>query len=210
MTVSELKKMAGEEMPGQVLYPEKREIPEPSLENPVYIARQRGIAVHKILELLPFDAIHTEEDVRDFIHRCRIREQIPEFWEELIPSGKVFGFCQSGLGQRMARALQAGRLFRERPFVMGIPVKEVYPELEEGEHILVQGVIDVFFEEDDGVVLVDYKTDHVPRGKAGETMLIQRYKTQMDYYQRAIEQISGKKVKDRILYSVIMDREIHC
>ena len=66
------------------------------------------------------------------------------------------------------------------------------------------------FEEDDGVVLVDYKTDHVPLGKAGETMLIQRYKTQMDYYQRAIEQISGKKVKDRILYSVIMDREIHC
>ena len=48
-----------------------------------------------------------------------------------------------------------------------------------------------------------------PRGKAGETLLIQRYKTQMDYYQRAIEQISGKKVKDRILYSVIMDREIH-
>ena len=210
MTVSELKKMAGEAMPGQVLYPEKREIPEPSLENPVYIARQRGIAVHKILELLPFDAIHTEDDVRDFIHRCRIREQIPEFWEELIPSGKVFAFCRSGLGQRMARALQAGRLFRERPFVMGIPVKEVYPELEEREHILVQGVIDVFFEEDDGGVLVDYKTDHVPRGKAGETMLIQRYKTQMDYYQRAIEQISGKKVKDRILYSVIMDREIHC
>ena len=93
---------------------------------------------------------------------------------------------------------------------MGIPVKEVYPELEEGEHILIQGVIDVFFEEEDGVVLVDYKTDRVPRGKAGETLLIQRYKTQMDYYQRAIEQISGKKVKDRILYSVIMDREIHC
>lgn len=210
MTVSELKKMAGEEMPGQVLYPEKKAPAELSPGSPAYTAQQRGTAVHKILELLPLDHIDTEEDIKAFVHQCRVKGQIPELWEDLIPTKRVFDFCRSSLGQRMARALKAGRLFRERPFVMGIPVKEVYPELEEGEHILIQGVIDVFFEEEDGVVLVDYKTDRVPRGKAGETLLIQRYKTQMDYYQRAIEQISGKKVKDRILYSVIMDREIHC
>ncbi len=171
MTVSELKKMAGEAMPGQVLYPEKREIPEPSLENPVYIARQRGIAVHKILELLPFDAIHTEDDVRDFIHRCRIREQIPEFWEELIPSGKVFAFCRSGLGQRMARALQAGRLFRERPFVMGIPVKEVYPELEEGEHILVQGLSTSFLKKMTGSCWSIIKQTMYPGERLGRQCL---------------------------------------
>ena len=71
-------------------------------------------------------------------------------------------------------------------------------------------MIDVYFEEEDGVVLMDYKTDRVPWGKAGEELLIRRYKTQLDYYQQAIEQITGKKVKDRILYSVIMNREIHC
>ena len=75
---------------------------------------------------------------------------------------------------------------------------------------MIQGVIDVYFEEEDGVVLMDYKTDRVPWNKAGEELLIRRYKTQLDYYQQAIEQITGKKVKDRILYSVIMNREIHC
>ena len=75
---------------------------------------------------------------------------------------------------------------------------------------MIQGVIDVYFEEEDGVVLMDYKTDRVPWGKDGEELLIRRYKTQLDYYQQAIEQITGKKVKDRILYSVIMNREIHC
>ena len=112
---------------------------------------------------------------------------------------------------------------------MGIPVQEIYPELAAGEtsdtsetssdgenrsvtseRILIQGVIDVYFEEDDGVVLLDYKTDRIPKGEAGDKILIKRYKTQLDYYQKAIEQISGKKVKDRILYSVIMNREIHC
>ena len=72
------------------------------------------------------------------------------------------------------------------------------------------GGFDGSFVADDGVVLLDYKTDRIPKGKTGEELLIKRYKTQLDYYQKAIEQISGKKVKDRILYSVIMNREIHC
>ena len=114
----------------------------------------------------------------------------------------------------MALAQKNGHLFRERPFVMGIPASDVYPDAnvykDVKERILIQGVIDVYFEEEDGVVLMDYKTDRVPWGKAGEELLIRRYKTQLDYYQQAIEQITGKKVKDRILYSVIMNREIHC
>ena len=151
-----------------------------------------------------------------FIHRCVEKEQIPAFWEELIPAENIFDFCESELGQRMARAEKAGRLYRERPFVMGIPVSDVYPEFsaggpkEEEERILIQGVIDVYFEEEDGIVLLDYKTDRIPEGEAGDALLIKRYKTQLDYYQKAIEQIIGKKVKDRILYSVIMNREIHC
>ena len=140
------------------------------------------------------------------------KEQIPSFWEDLIPVENVFDFCQSELGQRMRRAESSGKLYRERPFVMGIPVTNVYPELADigRERILIQGVIDVYFEEDDGVVLLDYKTDRIPKGEAGDELLRKRYKTQLDYYQMAIEQILGKKVKDRILYSVIMNREIHC
>ncbi|WP_418745584.1 helicase-exonuclease AddAB subunit AddA [Frisingicoccus sp.] len=216
MTVSELKKMAGEEMTGELLYPEKLSELLPDMGNPLYMAQQKGTATHKIFELLPFSEIASKEDVISFIHCCVEKEQIPAFWEELIPTDKVFDFCRSELGQRMIRAEKAGRLYRERPFVMGIPVSDVYPELltaspaEKEEQILIQGVIDVFFEEDDGIVLLDYKTDRIPKGTAGDELLIKRYKTQLDYYQKAIEQIIGKKVKDRILYSVIMNREIHC
>ncbi len=212
MTVSELKKMAGEEMNGTVLYPETSEKLLPDPGNLLYMAQQKGTATHKIFELLPLNEISSEADVASFIRRCVEKEQIPSFWEELIPVENVFGFCQSELGQRMSRAESSGKLYRERPFVMGIPVTNVYPELADigGERILIQGVIDVYFEEDDGVVLLDYKTDRIPKGEAGDELLRKRYKTQLDYYQMAIEQILGKKVKDRILYSVIMNREIHC
>ena len=214
VTVSELKKLAGEEMTGTILYPPERPARASDEDPSIYLAQQKGTATHKIFELLPFSKMYTEQDVQIFIEDCLKKEWIPEFWLDLIPVDKVYAFCQSELGQRMAAAEKKEKLYRERPFVMGIPVKEIYPDklkdVQTDERILIQGVIDVYFEEDDGIVLLDYKTDRIPRGKAGENLLIKRYKTQLDYYQTAIEQITGKKVKDRILYSVIMNKEIHC
>ena len=70
MTVSELKKMAGEMMTGEVLYPEKPPKLLPDVENPIYMAQQKGTATHKIFELLPFGEMISKEDVSSFIHRC--------------------------------------------------------------------------------------------------------------------------------------------
>lgn len=213
MTVSELKKMAGETMPGHILYPQEK-TENRNGDEFIYLAQQKGTATHKIFELIPFNTFQSQKDVETFIHSCVEKEWIPEFWEDLIETNQVYQFIQSELGCRMAAAEKSGRLYRERPFVMGVPVKEIYPEkfadTETKERILIQGVIDVYFEEEDGIVLVDYKTDRVPKNKSGEQILIQRYKVQLDYYQKAIESITGKKVKDRILYSVIMNKEIHC
>ena len=75
------------------------------------------------------------------------------------------------------------------------------------EPILVQGIIDCFFEEEKEIVIIDYKTDHIPKVN-GEEILRSRYKVQLDYYQRAIEQITGKKVKQRILYSFALEKEV--
>lgn len=211
MTVSELKKMAGEAMLGNVLYPEDKSKP-PMEDAEVKLAQQKGTATHKIFECIPFNAIHTEAEVRQFIRTCVEKEMLPKFWEDLIEVDKVYRFIRSELGVRMAKAQEAGRLYRERPFVMGIPICDIYPEkaLKTQERLLIQGVIDVYFEEADGVVLVDYKTDRVPNGEIGEKILIKRYKTQLDYYQKAIEGITGKRVKEKILYSVTMGKEIHC
>ena len=73
--------------------------------------------------------------------------------------------------------------------------------------ILIQGIIDCYFEEEDGVVIVEYKTDHVDEENA-EEILTKRYREQLDLYAGAVSQITGKNVKECIIYSVYVNREI--
>ncbi|MBR6321602.1 MAG: helicase-exonuclease AddAB subunit AddA [Lachnospiraceae bacterium] len=120
----------------------------------------------------------------------------------------VDAFFRSPLGIRFTRAMDEGRGFRERQFIIGIPAAEIYPELSgraEGKELLMlQGIIDLYFEEDDGFVIVDYKTDRV---REAET-LVSRYKIQLDLYARALTQVSGKKVKEKWIWSFALGKEI--
>ena len=96
----------------------------------------------------------------------------------------------------MKEASALGTLHREQQFVMSIDASERNPAWDQGEQILVQGIIDAFWEEADGLVLVDYKTDHVKEGQE----LIDRYQRQMHYYCQALERAYGKKVKEVLRY----------
>ena len=80
-------------------------------------------------------------------------------------------------------------------------ISAAYPE---DETILVQGIIDAWFPEGDEIVLVDYKTDRVK--EVGE--LKKRYEKQLAYYQQALERTTGKKVKEKIIYSLALDEEL--
>ena len=88
--------------------------------------------------------------------------------------------------------------------MLGVDAREIYPKEQEGEEILVQGIIDVYFEEPDGLVVLDYKTDRVR--DAGE--LKERYHAQLDYYARALERMTGRRVKEKIIYSFDLKEEI--
>ena len=101
-------------------------------------------------------------------------------------------------------AAEGRRLLREKPFILGIPYRELEPESESDETVLVQGIIDLYFEEADGLILVDYKTDHVK--DAAE--LIRRYRTQLSYYSRALAAASDKIVKEIYIYSTCLRRFI--
>ncbi len=81
--------------------------------------------------------------------------------------------------------------------MLGIDARRLKNDFPDTETVLIQGIIDVFFEEEDGLVLLDYKTDSV----SAMTELWNRYETQLDYYQEAIQKLFGKNVKERILYS---------
>ena len=81
--------------------------------------------------------------------------------------------------------------------MFGVPANEANPETDSDEEILIQGIIDAYFEEADGLVIVDYKTDRAK--EAAE--LVNKYQEQLKWYERALEQLTGKKVKEKLIYS---------
>ena len=83
-------------------------------------------------------------------------------------------------------------------------MKEIYPEGTSGEVILIQGIIDVYFEEDGELVVLDYKTDRVQSAKD----LKEKYHAQLEYYAEALELLLGKRVKEKIIYSFTLKQEI--
>ncbi|MGL4772877.1 MAG: helicase-exonuclease AddAB subunit AddA, partial [Clostridium sp.] len=123
---------------------------------------------------------------------------------------RIFEFFNSSLGVRLLNSYNNGyNVYRELPFYTEINASEVVndlPEDVENEKVRLQGIIDCFFEEDDGIVLLDYKTDYIEDGNEEE--LIKRYEIQIRYYEEAIYRITGKKVKSSYLYSFYLNKEI--
>ena len=106
---------------------------------------------------------------------------------DFINPNVIWNFLSSSLGTRMAKAQAEGRIHKEQQFIIGIPAREMGLG-DSDELVLIQGIIDAYLEEEDGLVLIDYKTDHVPEGspEQGEKMLAERYRVQLDYYERAL------------------------
>jgi ATP-dependent helicase/nuclease subunit A len=113
-------------------------------------------------------------------------------------------FLQTDIAKRMHHAAAQGKLHKEQSFFLGVSANMVKEEFPEEETMLVQGIIDAYFEEDGELVLVDYKTDRVEQGQE----LIERYHVQMEYYTKALEQALGKKVKEVVLYSLSLGQEV--
>ena len=124
---------------------------------------------------------------------------------ESVRPKDILTFIHTTSGRRMKQAAEENKLRKEQPFVLGIPARDIYPEMtEEDETMLVQGIIDVCFEEDGELVVLDYKTDKI----WSEQKLLDKYQSQLEYYARALEQITGKKVREKIIYSFTMQKEL--
>lgn len=160
----------------------------------------RGSAVHKVMEEVDFvrnikskDHI---EDIRSQIEEMLRKQRITQDMKELVSVRMIGRFLENPLAQRMARAQQSGELYKEQPFVMGIPASEVY-EGASAELVLIQGIVDVYWIEDDMLVLLDYKTDRV----CAKEQLKERYQVQLDLYAKALQKATGKKLKEKLIYS---------
>lgn len=162
-------------------------------------AAERGTLYHKILELVPVCTVRTENDLLSFCDELVGSGRITAEEMACLETDRLMQFLQSRLAERMRMAEAKGMLKREQPFVLGIEVGDGSGDCE-----LVQGIIDLYFEEKDGVVLVDYKTDRVET--AAE--LAERYRVQLQYYARAIRQITEKPVKEILIYSLHLSETI--
>jgi len=124
----------------------------------------------------------------------------------LLNQEKFQKFLDSPLGQLFAKAYKENTLYREQHFMQEVEYEKLFPE--DGgdtvEKVILQGIIDAFIMEGDGIILVDYKTDRVKNGEE----LRNRYQKQIDLYSEALEQILGKKVKRRVLYSFSLGEEV--
>lgn len=163
----------------------------------------RGTAYHRVMELLPFDRMGCLQDVERYLDEIVERKKMTEESCGLVDAADIWEFLQSDLGKRMSLAQKDGRLHKEQQFVMGIPAREMGAG-DSDELIVIQGIIDAYLEEDGQLVVMDYKTDKV---RCGET-LVEHYKKQLDYYQYALEKMTGKTVKEKIIYSMTLQQEI--
>ena len=194
----------------------------------------RGTAVHRVMECYDFAS---EKSVHEQMEAMEKEEKIIADMRALVKEQIVADFVSSETGRRMALAQRGGALYREKPFVMGFAEEElenygfgvgsntdscenIYEktdsdqEKEEQQKVrheedltLIQGIIDVFWIEKDGIVLLDYKTDRVQQTKE----LIDRYETQLKLYADALERVFAArklKVKEILIYSFFLEQLI--
>lgn len=214
-TVSELKKriymkemdQEDRESDGELLYEEPEVLPllPKFLEEKEKVGgAERGTAYHRILELLDFAEEYDARSIGKAMEEFRKQGKLKEEAEQLIRVGDLLQFWGTSIRKRMGESARAGKLYKEQPFVLGVPALEIYDKETEEEWVLVQGIIDVYFEEEDGLVVLDYKTDRV----TCEEELVEKYHSQLDYYGKALHQLTGKRVKEKVIYSFALGKEI--
>ncbi|MEB3025298.1 MULTISPECIES: helicase-exonuclease AddAB subunit AddA [unclassified Parvimonas] len=214
ITVSEIKKMIQEEdeEKHQKFYKENFVLKTPSFihqgeEKVGFNSAEKGTIFHLALQLLDFSKFDTE-DISKI--REEVKSQINSFVEknimsldeiETIKINWIVKFIQSDIFKEIYIANKSEKLFKEKAIDYNIKLKNLFKDenISEDEKIMVVGIIDLFFENENGeIILLDYKTDYVTKENLEEVK--ERYKVQLDLYKSAIEDISGKKVAKKGLY----------
>ena len=204
VSVTELKKQTQlpEEHEGLELYPMKESkgtVPRFRAAETTMPGSMRGTIYHTFMENLDFhkkDVLETQ--LEEWI-KCG---KMTRDEAAAVRISDIRRFLESDIGLRMERAEEGGRLHREQPFVLGVPAHEIRSCWQSEELVLVQGIIDAWFEEDDGIVIVDYKTDRV---RTMQT-LAGRYHIQLEAYAKAVARLTGKTVKECGIYSFCLGR----
>ncbi|WP_047982478.1 helicase-exonuclease AddAB subunit AddA [Ornithinibacillus contaminans] len=180
----------------------------PIVKKPIFMqkekslsAAEKGTAMHTVMQHLPFDRRLDYHELVEFVESLVEREILRRQEADSIDIASIEIFLDTEIAAHM---MHAEKLYREVPFSITLPAKDVYAnwESETNEQVLIQGVFDAVIPADDGWIILDYKTDHI----AGEVTdyvidkLINRYKVQLSLYRHALETIWQAPVQETYLY----------
>ena len=202
MSVTEIKKLA--------MYRQSSDESETAVfglqEEQKNTGAKRGTVIHKLMELLDFNAVHSKEEMQTEFKRLLKLDIFDDEERKVEGLEKVAKIFESDIFRRMQQADADGLLYKEQQFTAGVPASHIRKEITNPDMVIVQGIIDVFFYENDEIVLLDYKTDRVDCGGT----LAERYQTQLDYYAETLERLTGKKVKEKLIYSFALNEIVSC
>lgn len=205
LSVTEIMRLSAKELEGVgVTIPALIKRPKFVEEKKQFTGLEKGIIIHFVMQHLNFNAINDIEAIKAQVQTMIGKELLKPEEATAVDAYKILKFFQTQIGQRI---LQAEKVYREMPFVYVKQACDIIPDLEDcSEKLLIQGVIDCFFEEEDGLILVDYKTNYVDIESKEE--IIRQYSIQMELYKEALTHITGKNVKERYLYLFHLDEEV--
>ena len=164
---------------------------------------QRGTALHQAMQYLPLEGDHSPETVRRQVEELVEGGYLTRLQGEAVEPERLSAFFNSPLGREMAGA---GECRREFKFSLLVPAREYFPDGEEGEEVLLQGVVDAWFDDGTGVTVLDFKSDRVRPG--GEMARAEEYRPQLEAYSRALSAILGRPVVRRVLWFFATDTPV--
>ena len=198
ITATGLKDRAEPDAEAAPLLPKRRgdfRMPDFSRKNRPATGAEKGIATHLVLQYMDFAKTDSLEAVQSEIERLRAQRFLSDREAAAVDAEAIRKLFASPLGQRMRRA---PALRREFHFSLLCDANELFGRAA-GEELLLQGVVDCFLEEDDGLTVIDYKTDRL-RNCAEAEKRAAFYRGQLAAYAAALERITGRPVKERVLY----------
>ncbi len=163
---------------------------------------ERGTALHLVMQDLDFFCEPNEQSLRAQIEAMRAQRKLTEEQAKAADVHAIVRFLRSDLAARIRKSKQVEREYR---FSLLRPVRD-FSSLDADDSVLLQGVVDCFFEEDGELVVVDFKTDHVSRAQLDERA--EHYRPQLEVYSMALTRVMGKKVKEKVLYFFSAGEEV--
>ena len=163
---------------------------------------ERGTALHLVMQDLDFFCEPNEQSVREQIEKLRAQHKLTDEQANAVDVHAIVRFLRSDLAARIRKSKQVEREYR---FSLLRPVRD-FSSLDADDSVLLQGVVDCFFEEDGELVVVDFKTDHVSCAQLDERA--EHYRPQLEAYSMALTRVMGKKVKEKVLYFFSAGEEV--